>query len=339
MPRSKVSDEKRNEIVSLRQKKTKWTEIQKLTGVDRRNAKNIYEKFERTSSIEELQKVRKEVAKEEFRTHMESIVRLAESLVSNLDILPGSIGETWTNSEEFLKWLFDQDLLQRYSLSKPDIEDYGLGDSQSFHSRDPRIYLDEKRLLYKALRDHTQREVQWNILDIDWKNARDRCAKSAPQFIKETRELVDSYFKNANEPKFLEIVKKTTQKKDPAGNITSVIANGIWKTLLEQNLKEPLFKTVAGTTTSIEILLKYGDMAAEMLFRLVGSDRQYVAQRIIQQCNSAITVLSNGNTAKELQTEVKKIRAANETIREMLNPLKLRSIILRTSCNLCTVPL
>jgi ubiquinone biosynthesis protein UbiJ len=336
MPRLKMSDKQRDEIVTLRQKGTKWTEIQKVTKIDRRIAKKAYENWEHNSSVEELQKVRKEVAATEFRTHMESIVKLAESLVSNLGVLPRFIEDMKRNGEEFLGWLWEQDLLQRYSSSKPQLDVYTLSDSQDFRVGDPRIYLDEKKLLYKSLRDHTRGEIDWNILNKDWKNARDRCAESVPQFLTEARQLVDNYVKNANESGFLEKVRRaTTKETDPAKNMTWAVVNRIWRLIvIDQPREEPLFETVPKGTT-VETIVKFADGTSGLFFKLVGSDRQYLAEKITKQCDSAITVLSEKKVVQELHVEVGNIKRASDTLREMLNPALLRPMILRTRCDLC----
>lgn len=336
MPRSKVSDKQRDEIVTLRQGGAKWTEIQRMTKIDRRTAKNVYENWERNSSVEELQKVRKDVAAVEFRTHMESVVKLAETLVSNLRV-PRHIEDMEKNGDEFLKWLLEQDLLQRYSLSKPQPDADTLDYSQSFRVEDPRIYLDEKKLLYKSLRDHTRGEVRWNILDNDWKNATDKCAKNVPQFRADTRQLVNNYLHNTKEPSFFEKVRRATKEEDPAQNMTRAIVNGFCLLITrDKSTEELLFETASGDTTSVDVVAKFGDgTSGGILFRLVGSDRQYLAENITRQCNSVIRILSDKIVVKELYVEVGNIRRASDTFREMLNPLRLSPMILRTRCDLC----
>lgn len=337
MPHSKMSDEKRDKIVGLRQKGIKWTEIHRATGVDRRIAKNVYEKWARNSSIEELQKVRKEVAAVEFRAHMESVVKLAESLISNLDVVPRSIDEMRMSGEEFLRWLWDQDLLQRYSLSNLPAYDYQVGDSPRFRIGDSRIYLDEKRLLYKSLRDHTRGKVQWNILDNDWKNARDKCAENIRQFLKETSELVDNYFNNVTEPGFLEKFKRTTDQDNPVKDMTSAIVDAIWLFIITDPMKEkPSFEAVSKSGAPVVVKLRFGRETSG-IFKFVGTDMRLVAEGITKLCNSSISILSEKNTFRDLLSEVNNIKRAGDTLREMLNPLKLRPMILLTRCELCPV--
>lgn len=336
MPRSKMSDEKLDEIITLRTRGEKWTKIHKITGIDRRTAKNVYEKWEYNSSVEKLQEVRKEIAAEEFRTHMKSIIQLAVSLVSNLSV-PSSIDDI-KNSEEFFMWFLEQDLLQRYSTSEFQSDIYPKNFGQEFHVGDPRIYLDEKKLLYKSLRYHTRKDLRWNILDHDWKNAMDKCAKSVLQLQAETRQLVDNYLQNTKEPGFLERVKKAAKENDPAKNVARAIVNGIWLLIIQDKpIEKLLFETASRDITSVDVTVKLGSIPSGILLKLVGNDSQYLADNIKTQCNSAVTILRQSSVVHRLYTEVGNIRRTSDTIREMLNPLKLSPMILQTRCDLCPV--
>jgi len=336
MPRLKMSDEMRDKIVALVQSGASWSKIQRETGIDRRTAKSSYQKWERNSSVEELQEVRREIAAVEFRTHMDSMVKLATALVSNLS-LPSSIMHAKKNSQEFFDWFWQQDLLMRYPNSPQDniIPVVNKG----FIIEDQKIYYDEKKLLFKSLREHTRGEVQWNILDNDWGSARDKCAKIVPQFIKATRQLVGDYIKNANDPGFLDKIKKVTKKPDPTQNITEAIVNVFWQSITRMELNKknlPSFKTVTKDKSENvnTVAIKSGD---ENLFSFIGEDKQYLAGKITQTCNAVIKVLSENKTVWELNTEVANIVKASDVLRMKLNPLKLRPLILRTRCELCPV--
>ena len=336
MPHSKMSDEMRDKIVTLVQGGANWSKIQRETAIDRRTAKSVYQKWKRNSSVEDLQKVRREIAAVEFQTHMDSMVTLATVLVSNLG-LPPSIMYVRGNSQEFLDWFWQQDLLLRYTKSPQhtiiSAEDKG------FIIEDKKIYYDEKKLLFKSLREHTRGEVQWNVFDDEWKNAMDRCAKIVPDFMKETRQLVDSYIKIANDRGFLEKVKKATKKNDPAKNITEAIVNVFWRSITLRKLNKenlPSFETIIkDKSENVNVIaIRSGD---ENLFSLIGEDKQYLAEKITQTCNVAIKGLSINTTVWELDVEVGNIIKASDDLRVMLNPLKLRPLILRTRCELCPV--
>ncbi len=212
-------------------------------------------------------------------------------------------------------------------------------EDKGFIIEDKKIYYDEKKLLFKSLRDHTRGEVQWNVFDDEWKNAMDRCTKIVPDFMKETRQLVDSYLKIANDRGFLEKVKKATKKNDPAKNITEAIVNVFWRSITRRELNKeelPSFETVTkDKSENVNVItIRSGD---EILFSFIGEDKQYLAENIKQTCNVAIKGLSVNTMVWELDVEVGNIKKASDDLRVMLNPLKLRPLILRTRCELCPV--
>ena len=335
MQRSKMTDKQRDEIVALRQTKAKWTEIQKKIGVDRRTAKREYENWERKQSAEGLQSVRKEVASDEFRAHMKSIIQLAVSLVSNLNV-PLSIYDI-KNSEEFFIWFWSQDVLQINSSRnfQSDVSSSAYG--RNFNIRDTRIDLDEKKLLYKSLRSHTGKDV-WNILDNDWKNATDKCAEKVLQLQSEAGKLASNYFKDAIPPGFLEKFKKSTLEKDPVEELTKVMVNGIWRFIMQNMKQAPLFVTAPYNNQIPMISLKFCDRTSALLFTFNGPDGKYLAKIMEKQCNSAFRILTEQTkTVHELRVEVDNIKKASDTLRDKLNPLKLYPMILQTRCDLCPV--
>jgi hypothetical protein len=63
-----------------------------------------------------------------------------------------------------------------------------------------------------------------------------------------------------------------------------------------------------------------------------------LAQKITHICNLAVNNLEKGEKSdmgKSLQNEVRIMKKASEELREMLNPVKLTPMILRTRCDLC----
>ena len=100
----------------------------------------------------------------------------------------------------------------------------------------------------------------------------------------------------------------------------------------------PLFKIVTrdkSENTNV-IAIKSGD---ENLFSFIGEDKQNLAEALVKVCNNTVAALILGvnETVRELDTEAGNITKASDDLRLMLNPLKLRSLILRTRCNLCPV--
>src|SRR4030067_3259759 len=114
MKRIIISDFQLTEIIRLKQSGDSWLRIEGKTGIPRRSAKKAYEEWERNQSMEELKRARTDVAKEEFRCHMDDLVELSRYLVDSLYI-PHPAGKL-DNADEFLEELWKRDIRKDYEL-------------------------------------------------------------------------------------------------------------------------------------------------------------------------------------------------------------------------------
>jgi hypothetical protein len=184
-----------------------------------------------------------------------------------------------------------------------------LGDTQPFHTGDPQSYHREKELLFESLKVHTREEVRWeDVLDNRWKGARNNCAKIVPELRRETSEVVNSFLnqEQERETNFLQRVKEGSGEDDPAEQMAEVVLR--------------------------EINVKSGD---EIVLRFFGNTNMGLAKKVTHICNSAVNNLCKGDVVRKLRDEVRDMKKASEELREILNPVKLRPMILRTRCNLC----
>jgi hypothetical protein len=336
MARRRLSQDELDKVVRLRQAGASWLKIQNETGIHRRTAKRVYENWERSQSVQELKEARREVAAEEFRAHLESLIRMASSLVTNLSV-PPSLTDMEKNSEQFFSWLWQQDLLQR-SISPETQVIYTMGDKQGFYIGDTQSYRREKELLFESLKVHTRGEVRWEeILDNRWKEARDNCAKIVPKLQKETSEVVTNYLNQERKADFLRSIKEGSREDNPAKRIAEVVLRQIWRDILQDNLDEKglWFETESGhigAPQDIDIIVKSRD---EKVFTFVGNANKSLADNVTRICNLAGDNLRKGDMVRWLYREVGKLKRASGELRETLNPVRLRPMILRTRCNLC----
>ena len=295
MRRRELSDEELNRIIRLRQIGTSWLKIQHETGIHRQTAKRAYERWEYSKSMEELKKARIDVAAQAFREHMDSLVILATSLVTNLSV-PSSLTYMEKNTEQFFSWLWEQDLLQRYISPQTSVDVYRMGETQPLHIGDLRSYHREKELLFESLKVHTREEVRWeDILDNRWKKARDNCATIVPKLRKETSEVVKNFLNQERQTNFLKSVKERSREEDPAKRVVEVVLRGVWQAVhLDKLDKEgPWFRTaLRGKGTPQEINVKYGD---ETVFTFFGIDDLTLAERVTHICNLAVNNLCKGD--------------------------------------------
>jgi len=248
-----------------------------------------------------------------------------------------------TNAEQFFVWLWQQNLLwrgvlspetqERYNLSQLHV--YTMGGQQCFLMGDPQFNILENKLLFKCLQDHTRGEgVRWETLD-EWKKARDNCAKIVRKLRREPSEVVNNFVKQERETNFLQRVKEESREVDPATQMAEVVLRRIWQAIREDKLdkEDPWFQMVLrGKGTPQEINVKSRD---EIVFTFFGDTNKGLAEKVTHICELAANDLRRGDMVQQLHPEVRNMEKATEKLREMLNPVRLTPMILRTRCDLC----
>ncbi|MFQ5924940.1 MAG: hypothetical protein ACE5IE_02965 [Dehalococcoidia bacterium] len=338
-----LAREELDKVIKLKQIGTSWLKIEQETGISRRTAKRAYEKWEHSQSPEVLREARKDVAAKAFLDHLKSLTTLAGSVVTNLSV-PSSIADMEKNAEQFFAWLWQQNLLwrgvyasheplERYNLAQLHV--YTMGDAQCFLMGDPQFNVLENQLLFKCLQDHTRGEgVRWGALD-EWEKARDNCAKIAPELRKETSEVVNNFLNQERQTNLLRSIKEGSGEDDPAKQMAEVVLRELWRSILQDKLDEegPWFQTVLhGKGIPQEINVKSGD---ETVFRFFGDTNMSLAEKVTRICELAAKNLRKGDMVQQLYREVRDMKKASEELREMLNPVKLTPMIIRTRCDLC----
>ncbi|MBA7650619.1 hypothetical protein ES703_58429 [subsurface metagenome] len=324
-----LSDEELNGIINLKRAGTSWVKIQAETGINRRTAKRAYEKWERSQSLRELRDARKEVSAAEFRHHIEDLKNLAMSLAINSSVPPSPAD--MTNTEQFFPGLFEQDLLQRFSYMGIETKQMSLLPGWNRYM-DKQFSIRENELLFQSLQDHIRAEVgRWNALE-QWKEARDNSAKVLDKLRKETRVVVNNFLKQERETNFLQRTIEASGERKPVEQVEQMAEaalNAIWRDIREGKLGQNLVEMVLGSGQSI---VRVGD---ENFFIFNDTTR---AQKVTHICNKVINNLEKGEKSdmvKSLQDEVRIMKKSSEELCEMLNPVKLTPVILRTRCDLC----
>jgi len=337
MKKKELSPIELKKVVELRQLGAKWTQIEQETKVERRAAKRAYEEWERDKKMKEQEAARFRVAAEAFHEHLNDLIRLAGSLVTNMSV-PPSLNDMEKNAEQFSLWLFEQDLLQRHISLEPQVNVYTMGETQCFYMGDAQSYHREKELLFESLKVHTREEIRWeDIMDNRWKEARDNCAKIVPELRKETSEVVNNFLNQERENNLLHRIKEGSREDDPVKRMMEVVLREIWRAILRDKLDEegPWFQTVLrgkGPPEDIDIIVKSRD---ENVLTFIGKTNENLAEKVTGICNLAANNLWKGDVVRQLHDEAGKMKRASDELREMLNPVKLRTMILRSRCDLC----
>jgi len=326
MRRRDVSSEELAKIIRLRDENASWLKIQRETGVPRRIGQRAYVQWEHSQAREELKEARKDVAAQAFREHLKSLTTLAGSLGLSV---PSSIADMEKNAEQFFSELWEQDLLQRGPLSSLDI---GTGEVYTRLPRplvDRRFIILENELLFKCLQDHTRGEgVRWETLD-EWGKARDNCAKIVPKLRKETSVVVDNFLNQEREANFLQRVKEeSVESGNAVEQMAKAVLSAIWQGIREDTPAENLVRMVSPRGGG-QGIVKVKDETF-LIFNDTG-----LTEKVVHTCKLAANNLCKGEMVQQLHSEVRKMEKATDELRQMLNPVRLTPMILRTRCDLC----
>jgi len=326
MKKRLLSESELNQVVRLAQVGTSWLSIESKARVPRRVAKRAYQDWERSKSIEELKASRQQVAADLFRQHIEDLVDLGTSLAMRLEI-PEILPTESPGSNEILDGLLSGDIR-------------GVDRAASFavtlnRARLLRSTSRQNRMLFGALQVHTREDVRWDVLK-QWQKTWDSTRDFYAQLQKSATEIVQNFFKQ--EPG-LEEKTRNGYLNSPSGNAVAQTANAllsiIWARLIKgvQMDQGDVFSAVKAEDT---FLVKTKGVANSNFLRLRD---QSVTEKATQLGNNAFKTLVLGENKdlieKTLRGNVDSMKRAIEELADMLNPLVLRPLILRTRCDLC----
>jgi hypothetical protein len=343
MKKRELSPVELKKVVELRQLGAKWTEIEQETKVERRAAKRAYEEWERDRKAKEQERARFRVAAEAFHEHLNDLIALATSLVTNLSV-PDSLTYMEKDARQFFSWLLESDLLRHHISFETTHADVYTIEPQPFYREDPQLYRREKELLFESLKVHTREKVPWGeVLDNRWGKARDNCATIVPKLREETSQMVRNFVNQERPTDFLARIKEASRERDPMKQIAEAILEVIWQAIRQDKLDEegPSFQMVSrplALSGDIAIDLIAIDLMSgrERVLTFFGDTNTSLAEKVTRICNSVANKLRKGDTtAQQLRREVAVMKKASDELREMLNPVKLYPLILLTRCDLC----
>lgn len=321
MRRRILSDQELEEVIKRKQSGASWLKIQNETGIPRRTAKRAYEDWERSRSLEDMSQVRRDVAMVEFRQHLHHLRKLADSLVDYLSVPDLPITES---SHEVLSRLW-----QRNIIGEPNAERGWAGGAE----RATRRIVRQNRLLFEALRDHTRGEIRWEALN-EWERAWDNSIHCLNELRKEAHEMVGNILDQQRDLRAR--IQEESVERDAVDRMAEAVLRAIWLAIQEDNLNQECLLVptkLDGDGRSLVTYFRYPYVRAWLEF----ADTSLV-QYVVDVGNWAIDNLRKGdksNLVRSLEKEVARMQKATEELEEMLDPLRLRPIILRTRCDLC----
>lgn len=319
MRRIKLSPRELNQVMQLREAGASWLNIQHQTGVPRRSAKRAYEIWKSSQSREELKAARKDVAAEEFRKHLESLITLAGSLVNHLDttVLPR---ET-RSADKFLDDLLMRDIYEEFNphvgfRPKPEKEQQRL--------------IRQNRMRLRSLQDHTREKVRWQTLE-EWLQAWDTCLEIKNQLRAEAQEIVANILNN-QKPKIKDRIEKSNGGKDVVEDMAAGVGEAVWWGILAGEPEEGHNLVRTRPEGEGATLVLFNDQTTIVSIRLTDKD---LAEEVASVCAWAAQNLCKGDLVQRPADFIHTMQARGSELEAMLDPLLLRPLILLTRCDLC----
>jgi len=316
------------QVINLRESGISWVKIEKETGIARRIAKREYDEWAAKQSQRQLEDARKEVVAQEYRMHLDLLSQMANLLLDSL-VIPHPLTDL-RRADEVMWQFLAKDIYQDQPSFGP-----RLGDQQ----RDKRV-IRMNELLFKSLRDHTERRVPWQVLDI-WKGDRDSCVKDIEYMKKEIHEVFTNILNQ--ESKLKEKLDKGYINSSVTENIKKGILINIWLNgIIGANSQVTAMKGVSLTKKGTGWVVFHKNAPAETnvtFDRESPSDNEWLAREVSNVSKWTIKnlLLGKEDLIQKMKEEVSKMQENASQLEAVLNPLVLRPIILNTQCDICPI--
>ncbi len=328
MKKIMLSNSQIQQVISLRDSGISWVKIEKETGIARRIAKREYDEWVAKQSQRQLEDARKEVVAQEYRMHLDLLSQMANLLLDSL-VIPHPLTDL-RRADEVMWQFLAKDIYQDQPSFRP-----RLGDQQ----RDKRV-IRMNELLFKSLRDHTERKVSWQVLDI-WKGARDSCVKDIKYMTKEIHEVFTNILNQKS--KLKEKLDKGYMNSSVTENIEKGILINIWLSgITGVNSQVTAMKGVSLTKKGTGWVVFHENTPVETnvtFDRESPIDNEWLAREVSDVSRWAIANLLElkSDLIQKIKEEVSKMQKNASQLEAVLNPLILRPIILNTQCYICPI--
>lgn len=323
-----MSDSQLEQVLNLREKGISWVKIEKETGIARRIAKREYDEWLAKQSQRQLEDARKEVAAQEYRLHLALLSQMAEFLLDSL-VIPDPLTDL-RRADEVMSQFLEKDIYK----NQPSFE-LRLGAQQ----RDKRV-VRMNELLFKSLRDHTQRKVPWQTLDV-WKEARNDCVKDIENIKKEIDEVFTNILKQ--ESKVKAKLDKGYMNSGVTENIKKGIQINIWLSgIIGVNSQVTAMKGVSLIRKGTAWVVFHENAPEETNVTFDREDpgeNELLAREVADASKWAVENLLTGkrDLIEKMKKEVHKMHESSGRLEATLNPLVLRPIILNSQCDICPI--
>jgi hypothetical protein len=194
-----------------------------------------------------------------------------------------------------------------------------------------RLAYKRKERLFQSLQEHTQGEVDWQLLK-DWKQAREGIINDNKKLYTETREMITNII-SQREYTDVKIAMEEQLKGEVSIDIlTDRMVELIWREILTDKQYEIHIFTGTSLINKGKVELRFKQNSDGLRI-----DNRDLARKLLSASKWALKNLrtDKSDTIASFRNEVNIMRARYNDLEDLLNELVLRPIILKTRCKLC----
>ena len=265
------------------------------------------------------------MAAEAFREHVDSLIKVGTFLAMHLD-MPATVPTGAPKGAQILEGLWQGDILGEL----PDRPRYELPGSGA--ERERRSITRRNQMLFQSLQEHTRGELRWEVLK-EWESAWDNCRELYVKLGQEATAVTRNFLK---QEKGLENeIKNGSGKGDAVTRIADTLLGGIWPGIRDDKLDphRDVFEVIARPDGKADVA-RVGVGNSNFL-TFVDKNPAEKAARLGNNVARNLLLGESRDLIESLRGHINTMRQGTEELADMLNPLVLRPIILRTRCQLC----
>jgi hypothetical protein len=328
MRKIEIPDKEKKRIIKLREAGKNWTEINEQTGIPRHACKRYYLEWQQETLAADKVAIRRTVAAEYLKEHIELQVDFTGRLLELLNISRSSVPEVDSRKHLALLWNNDR---WRKNAEEGGIHpvDYSKGEGEEITPK-LRGIQHQNRLVFEALKEHTRGQIRWEALD-EWQTSWDGCVDALNQIRGDIRLRINE--KMASQGTTGSLASFFGEQAKP--QIEEEIIGVIWRSLVDRN-----FNQIPGGSDALKISKRFagylvGENAGEPEIPLDLPD--VIKSAVMDILGPLVKDTKSIERIKRLDQGLKKMAMAYLELEEKLDPMELRPLLLSTRCRLCPV--
>jgi hypothetical protein len=323
MRRKDLSHDQLDKVIKLRKSGNSWAKIVRETGLPRRSVVRAYENWEREQSMTELKAARTNVATEAFRQHVDDLIRFAQALTDHL-VTPNAPDLT----------VKSQELLDRFWKSEITDKGTAIRSTEEIGERELRRRIRRNKLLFGCLKEHTRGKVNWwETLDA-WGRAWDEYISGLDNLRDEANKMIRNFLDQ--DKGLLDGIKTDNPTLDPVVQLGNTVVRYIWNNNADDRVDTEPAVVLHGDQIKRATQITLPDILENTALQIA---EEKLVKKVVSACNRTaqnLLKIKKEESVKQISSNrVRTVQSSVENLEDMLEPLQLRPLIIRTRCELC----